>query len=117
MEEKELLFQEVDGLSDRLTALADDIFDHPEPGLKEERASGQLVELFREEGFQVETGIAGLPTAFRAVYEQGSGGPSIGLLCEYDALEHVGHACGHHIQGPAIFGAAGALQPGGPSQP
>lgn len=117
MEEKELLFQEVDGLSDRLTALADDIFDHPEPGLEEERASGQLAELFREEGFQVETGIAGLPTAFRAVYEQGSGGPSIGLLCEYDALEHVGHACGHHIQGPAIFGAAAALKRVCRSQP
>lgn len=110
METKELLFQEIDGLSGRLTGLADDIFDHPEPGLKETRASGQLEELFREEGFQVETGIAGLPTAFRAVYENGSGGPSIGLLCEYDALEHIGHACGHHIQGPAVFGAAAAFQ-------
>ena len=67
MEEKELLFQEVDGLSDRLTALADDIFDHPEPGLKEERASGQLVELLREEGFQVETGIAG-PVSYTHLY-------------------------------------------------
>ncbi len=27
----------------------------------------------------------------------------IGLLTEYDALEKLGHACGHHLQGPAVL--------------
>lgn len=58
----------------------------------------------------MELGIAGLPTAFRAVYEIGCGGPSIGLLCEYDALKGFGHGCGHHMQGPAVLGAAAALK-------
>lgn len=47
--------------------------------------------------------------AFRAVYEQGSGGPSFGFLAEYDAIKDIGHACGHHIQGPSVIGAALAL--------
>ena len=46
-----------------------------------------------------------METAFRAVYEQGEGGPSFGLLAEYDALS-MGHGCGHQMQGPAIIGAA-----------
>lgn len=107
---KKQLFASVDRLADRLTALADDIFDHPETGFHEVYASRRLCDVLREQGFSVEQGIAGLPTAFRAVYQQGEGGPSIGLLCEYDALETIGHACGHHAQGPCIAGAAAALK-------
>ena len=43
-----------------------------------------------------------LETAFRATYESGYGRPSIRLLCEYDALEGMGHACAHHMQGPSM---------------
>ena len=50
-----------------------------------------------------------METSFRAVYEQGTGGPSFGLLAEYDALS-MGHGCGHHMQGPAILGAAFCIQ-------
>lgn len=46
-----------------------------------------------------------METAFRAIYEQGEGGPSFGLLAEYDALS-MGHGCGHQMQGPAVIGAA-----------
>ena len=34
----------------------------------------------------------------------------IGILCEYDALEGLGHGCGHHMQGPSCLGAAVALK-------
>lgn len=54
-------------------------------------------------------GICGLDTAFRATYEFGKDGPSIGLLCEYDALP-IGHACGHHLQGPVMLAVADALK-------
>lgn len=109
MDYKSRLFQEVDALSPQIIEAADDIFDRPEIGLQETYAAGRLTELFRSEGFQVETGTAGLPTAFKAVYDNG-GNVSVGLLCEYDALEGIGHACGHHMQGPSIFGAATALK-------
>lgn len=107
---KELLFQEIDKMSKDLTALSDDIFDHPEVSCQEFRVSAALEKLLEENGFAVEKGVGGMETAFRAVYENKTGGPRIGFLCEYDALESIGHACGHHTQGPAILGAAFALK-------
>lgn len=100
----------VDELGARACAMADDIFDHPETGLEERYASALLEDYLEKAGFTVERGVYGLETAFRAVYEYGEGGPSIGLLCEYDALENFGHACGHHLQGPAIASAAAAFK-------
>lgn len=108
--DKQQLFDAVDAQRGQLLAAADDIYDHPEVGGQEERASALLTGMLRDDGFTVETGVAGLPTAFRAVYQQGEGGPSIGLLCEYDAIEAFGHGCAHHMQGPSCVGAARALR-------
>ena len=94
----------------RLIEMADDFFDHPEIGLEEFRASAALCDYLEDHGFTVERGIAGLPTAFRATYQCGEGGPRLGLFCEYDALEGLGHACAHHLQGPIIVGAATAIR-------
>ena len=93
-----------------LTAMADQIYDLAEPGMEEFQSSKLLADYLQNHGFTVEMGIAGLPTAFRAVYEQGEGGPSFGFLAEYDALKDIGHACGHHMQGPSVIGAALALK-------
>ena len=93
-----------------LTAMADQIYDLAEPGMEEFQSSKLLADYLQNHGFAVEMGIAGLPTAFRAVYEQGEGGPSFGFLAEYDALKDIGHACGHHMQGPSVIGAALALK-------
>ena len=100
-----------------LFSLACDIFDHPETGLEEFYASGRLVSFLKERGFTVETGAGGLETAFRAVWENTPGGPSIGFLMEYDALEGLGHACGHHLQPAAVIGAALALREALADQP
>ena len=99
----------IDAVGPELRAMSDDIFDHPEYGGTEVYAAGRLTDFLRDHGFQTQVGIAGLPTAFRAEYQVGAGGPSIGLLCEYDALKGFGHGCGHHMQGPAVLGAAVAL--------
>lgn len=99
----------VDGQSPELWQMADDIFDRPELQFKETYASGLLADALEKRGFAVERGLGSLPTAFRAVYKVGEGGPKIGLLCEYDALP-MGHGCGHHMQGPAILGAADAVK-------
>ncbi|MDR3353605.1 MAG: M20 family metallopeptidase [Synergistaceae bacterium] len=107
---KDMIFEFIDGLRDGLAGMADEIFDNPEIGYAEHRASALLTSYLKNAGFSVEVGAGGLETAFRAAYRLGSGGPSIGLLCEYDAIEGTGHACAHHIQGPAVVGAAAAAK-------
>ena len=108
--EKEKLYQDIKKNARQMAAMADDIYDHPELGLQEFHAFGLLTDWLEKEGFTVERGVAGVKTAFRAIYHHGQGGPNIGLLCEYDALAGLGHACGHHMQGPSILMAAAALK-------
>ena len=107
---KENLFEEIEKEKKKLIEMADFIFDNPECDGNEVKAAEVLTDYLEENGFQVERGIAGLPTAFRAVYKKGNGGARIGILCEYDALLGMGHGCGHHMQGPACIGAAAALK-------
>jgi amidohydrolase len=76
----------------------------PEIRFEEHFASKLLADTLRRQGFEVETGMAGLPTAFLA-QRRGSGGPTIAFFCEYDALEEIGHGCGHNIIAAAGLGA------------
>lgn len=107
---KEKISSYIDSVAEHLVSMSEYIFDNPEIGNKEFKACELLCKAFEAEGFQVEKGIGGLETAFRAIYEHGTGGPSIGILVEYDALEKQGHACGHHMQGPTGLGAALAVR-------
>lgn len=107
---KEKLYQSIDDAALELFLMSDDIFDHPEAGMEEYHAMDLLTDWLEKEGFAVERGVAKVETAFRAVFKNGEGGPNIGLLCEYDALPGIGHACGHHMQGPCILAAAKALK-------
>lgn len=107
---KQHLTEAVDSLKEEILFMHDFIFNNPEIGFEEVKASDLLVNYMRKNGFDVEVGYGGLPTAFRAVYKNGDGGPCIGLLCEYDAIKNFGHACGHHMQGPSIAGAAVAIK-------
>ncbi len=109
-EVKENIFSYIESLRSQLCAMGDNLFDNPETGLQEFQSMKLLTEYLEKNDFSVEPGIGGLETAFRATWKQSEEGPSIGLLCEYDALEGLGHACAHHMQGPAIIGAALALQ-------
>lgn len=107
----EQLYNYIHTLTPALNDMADAIFDRPELGFQEVFAVGLVTDYLKEQGFAVECGYASLDTAFRAEYIVGDGsGASIGLLCEYDALAGMGHACGHHMQAPAILAAAVALK-------
>ncbi len=86
---------EVDNRRSQLNELSQKIHGNPELGMQETRAAGWLAEYLVENGFQVEKGICGLETAFRASY--GKGKPVIAILAEYDALPKLGHACGHNL--------------------
>ena len=106
---KEKINQFIDSNKEYILKMSDYIFDNPELGLVEYKSSKVLKDYLRENQFTVEENVAGLETAFRATFKIGEGGPKIGLLCEYDALPNLGHACGHHMQGPAIASCAVAL--------
>ena len=111
MDDKKIeLLHKIEELAPTYYEISDFICDHPELGYQEFQSSAALEDQLEKAGFAVERGIAEIPTAFKAVYEHGSGGPSFGLLVEYDALEGLGHACGHHMQGPSLLLCADAFK-------
>ncbi|HEX3789005.1 MAG TPA: amidohydrolase [Pseudonocardiaceae bacterium] len=88
--------------------LSRDIHAHPETAFEEFHAAEQLCAVLRGDGFAVTTGLAGLPTAFRA--DWGQGRPRISYLLEYDALPGIGHGCGHNLIAAGGLTAARALR-------
>ena len=75
-------------VDDRLSDLSDwctTIFDYAEPAWREYRSAAWYVERLRAEGFSVEEGSGGMPTAFCAHWSNGPG-PIIGMYAEYDAV-------------------------------
>lgn len=97
----------VDAERAALLALSGKIHAHPELAYSEHRAAGWLTEYLESRGLTVERGAYGLETAFAA--RAGSGRPRIAVLCEYDALPGIGHACGHNIIAASGAGAGVAL--------
>ncbi|MCX6570709.1 MAG: amidohydrolase [Candidatus Aminicenantes bacterium] len=104
--------------------LSDRIWGFAETALLETHSSKALADYAEKQGFTVERGVAGMPTAFVASF--GEGRPIIGVLGEYDALPGLsqkaqpvkealqagapGHGCGHNLLGTAAFGAALAVK-------
>ena len=84
------------------------IHANPELGFKEVKAAAWLTQYLEKNGFAVEQGICELETAFRGSY--GEGKPAIALVAEYDALPHLGHACGHNLIAGGSVGAAVAAK-------
>jgi amidohydrolase len=105
---KELIAIAIDRVGDELESLSHQIHDNPELGYQEFKASGWLSDFLAGQGFKVERGVGGVETAFRATIETGDG-PTIAILCEYDALPAIGHACGHNVIATAGVGAGAGL--------
>jgi len=100
---KTALCAEVDRLADVLVRVSQELHAHPELGFDEHFAHGLLTATLEQEGLHPERAAFGVATAFRA--EAGTTGPTIGVLCEYDALPEIGHACGHNVIAAAGLGA------------
>jgi aminobenzoyl-glutamate utilization protein B len=81
------------------------IWENPELSMQEFKSAAALRELLAAEGFQVEGGAGGMPTAFIAGY--GSGKPVIGVNCEYDALPGLSQSAEGSVKKPLIEGAPG----------
>ena len=98
--------QAVDALQQELVDISLDIHTHPELNYQEFHAAQVLADALERHGFQVERGVGGVETAFRATL-QGSNpdGPTVALLAEYDALPGIGHGCGHNLIAMSNLGA------------
>ncbi len=94
-----------------LLELSHRIHANPEIRFEEEKASAWLSEELERRGFSLSRGVADLPTAFRAELDGSGPGPTVAVLCEYDALPGIGHACGHNVIATMGAGAAFALAP------
>ncbi|MCP2289149.1 M20 family metallopeptidase [Nocardia amikacinitolerans] len=94
----------IDGAATRLIELSHAIHAEPELAFEETRSVAKVLAPLVERGFEIQAGVADLPTAFRASY--GSGELTVGICAEYDALPEIGHACGHNIIAASAVGAA-----------
>jgi aminobenzoyl-glutamate utilization protein B len=132
--QKQFVQSDIEMKSSGYRKVAKSIWGYAELGFQETKSSGLLQEVLKKEGFAVETGVSGMPTAFVATYtsapqggiQNTSDGLVIGILAEFDALPGLsqdsaaakfpitegggGHACGHHLFGTASVAAAAALK-------
>ena len=91
----EVAVKTIDSNKDDLQTLSNEIWRNPELGFKEHKAHQLLTDFLEKKGFSVERGYCDMSTAFCATF--GSGGANVCVICEYDALPEIGHACGHNL--------------------
>ena len=120
-EEKRRAVAAIEEKAELIARTADSIWGFAELSLQEERSAALYCKTLEDEGFTVERGVCGIPTAFSASF--GTGRPVIGILAEYDALSGLsqkggclireelvpggcGHGCGHNLLGAGAMAAA-----------
>jgi aminobenzoyl-glutamate utilization protein B len=96
---------EVDGLKENMAQWNDMVFSFAEPGFQEFETSKYLTGLLKQNGFSVEEGVAGIPTAFVAKW--GSGKPIIALGSDIDDIPQASQKPGVAWHEPIIEGAPG----------
>jgi len=124
-EAKRAVIAETDRIAGEIARMATTLWQYSELALAEQRSAAFLAGILEREGFRLERGAGGMPTAFVASF--GSGSPVIGILAEYDALPGIGNdavprkqpradgvtagqGCGHDLFGAGSVGAAIALK-------
>ena len=96
---------EVDRLKDFTQQMVDQLFSYGELGFQETETQRYLVDVLRKNGFTVETGIAGIPTAFIATW--GSGKPVIALGSDVDGIPQSSQKPGVAYREPFVEGGPG----------
>ncbi len=106
---QENIIQEIEKELPVVKDIAEQMYAHPEVGGTEDLATSLLVGYLRNHGFAVEENYWNTDHAFKAVYDSGKTGPTIGIFAEYDALPGIGHGCGHNLICTSSVAAAAAL--------
>jgi len=121
---KKEIVKSVEKHKKNLIKISDEIWALAETAFEENKSAKLLADYAEKQGFKVDRGVAGMPTAFVATY--GSGRPVISVLGEFDALPGIsqkaqptkaalnegaaGHGCGHNLFGAGSLGAAIAVK-------
>ena len=108
---KQQIVETVDAAREDLLALSKNIHDNPELGFQEFKAMGFISDTLEKHGFTVQRGYGGLETSFRADLCGSGEGPTVAFLAEYDALNGIGHGCGHNLIATCSVGAFLGLAP------
>jgi aminobenzoyl-glutamate utilization protein B len=102
---KRELISDIDGRAKFTQEMVDQIFSFGELGFQEVETSKYLIALLRKEGFKVEEGYAGIPTAFVATW--GSGKPVISLGTDIDGIPQASQKPGVACRAALVPGAPG----------
>jgi aminobenzoyl-glutamate utilization protein B len=100
---KDIALDWIDKNASTITELSDEIWAHAELSLREWESSWATAQLLRRHGFNIEWGIAGLPTAYIATYRQGTGKPVLGFNGECDALPGLSQKAGVAKHDPLVY--------------
>ncbi len=114
---KQQVQKTIDALAPGLKEISLSLHANPELAFEERESAKMLTDFLKQNGFQVEEGIAGLPTAFKAERRGARSRPNVTFLAEYDALPQTGHACGHNLIAAGSLGAAVGLAQACPDLP
>ena len=117
----------IDKNGEEYISVSDSIWEYAELAFHEYRSAKLLMKELSKKGFEVESGLAGIPTAFKGSASFGTGKPVMGILGEFDALSSLsqeagltkkreivkggaGHGCGHCALGAGSLAAAIAVK-------
>ena len=95
----------IDAQADHMGRLSDAIFSYSEIGFQEVKTIALVTKELTAAGFKVQTGVAGMPTAYMATY--GSGSPTIGIMSDYDCIPGASQKPGVLVHDPIVPGAPG----------
>ncbi|GBM79319.1 Peptidase M20 domain-containing protein 2 [Araneus ventricosus] len=111
MDEKlfDVVNKTIDNEANFLNHISQEIWKFPELKFEEKFAHDLLTNALEKKGFTVERNFI-LPTAFRAEFSSQKKGPAVVVICEYDALPKIGHACGHNLIAESGLGAGIAIK-------
>ena len=96
---------DVDAMKDFTQQMVDSVFSFGELGFQEIETNRYLIGILKKNGFTVEEGVAGIPTAFVATW--GSGKPVIALGSDIDGIPQASQKPGVAYHDPLVEGAPG----------
>ena len=104
---KEQLLRDVEAMRKQTQVINDVLFSFGELGFQEHETARYLTELLEKEGFKVERGISGVPTAWMASWSHGTGKPVVALGSDVDSIPQASQKPGVAYREPLVEGAPG----------